>query len=73
MQTVFNSLFRNHNLCVLNIFRSTIKMIKINNLTKKYKDKLVLDKVNLQIPSNKISFFVGKNGSGKTTLMDILA
>ena len=48
-------------------------MIKINNLTKKYKDKLVLDKVNLQIPSNKISFFVGKNGSGKTTLIDILA
>ncbi|MDR2660625.1 MAG: ATP-binding cassette domain-containing protein [Lactobacillaceae bacterium] len=49
-----------------------MKKIEINNLTKSYGEKTVLENVTIDIPLNSISFFVGKNGAGKTTLMDIL-
>lgn len=49
-----------------------MKNIEINNLTKSYDKKIVLDNVSISIPAGTISFFVGKNGAGKTTLMDIL-
>lgn len=46
-------------------------MVKIKNLSKKY-DKVVFDKVNLQI-DDKINYLVGENGSGKSTLLNIIA
>lgn len=35
-------------------------------------DEIVLEKLNLQIPSNKITAIVGPSGSGKTTLLKLL-
>ncbi|WP_349401814.1 ABC-type lipoprotein transport system, ATP-binding protein/permease protein [Candidatus Phytoplasma solani] len=51
-------------------------MLKINNISKLYKQKkysfLALDNINLNFPSKGLIFIVGKSGSGKTTLMNIL-
>ncbi len=44
-------------------------MIEINNLSKKYKEKLALSNVNLKIPRGEIIGIFGENGAGKTTLM----
>lgn len=46
--------------------------IETNNLTKKYKNKTVVDKVNLFVPEGSIFGFVGENGAGKTTIMRLL-
>ncbi len=43
--------------------------LTITNLTKKFGDKTVLDKLNLSVPKHSIFGFVGKNGAGKTTTM----
>lgn len=48
-------------------------MIKINNLSKTYGNKLVLENVNLEIKEGKIYGLIGRNGAGKTTLMKILS
>lgn len=44
-------------------------VVKINNVTKRFGTKEVLKKVNMTIPENTTSGFVGANGAGKTTLM----
>ena len=46
--------------------------IETNKLTKKYKNKTVVDKVNLFVPEGSIFGFVGENGAGKTTIMRLL-
>ncbi|MHA0298028.1 hypothetical protein [Mesomycoplasma ovipneumoniae] len=40
-------------------------MIKIENLSKKFNNKTIFNSINLDIPSNKITFIVGKSGIGK--------
>ena len=47
-------------------------MINIKNLNKKYRNKIILDNINLDIEKGKIIGLLGPNGSGKTTLMKIL-
>ena len=47
--------------------------IKIKNLKKYYKDKLILDIPSLNIDCNKVTGIVGENGAGKTTLLNIIA
>ena len=47
-------------------------MIRIEQLSKHYKDKSVLDAISLTIKKGKIYGLVGQNGAGKTTLMRIL-
>jgi ABC-2 type transport system ATP-binding protein len=42
------------------------------NIVKKYKDKTVLDGVNLTIEPGKIYGLIGRNGVGKTTLLSIM-
>ena len=44
-------------------------MIKIRNLSKRYRKQTVLDRVCLDIPSGSIFALLGPNGSGKTTLL----
>ncbi|HLC72259.1 MAG TPA: ABC transporter ATP-binding protein [Candidatus Nanoarchaeia archaeon] len=44
-------------------------IIEVKSLTKKFKDRIVLDNVNLDIPEGKIIGIIGINGSGKTTLL----
>lgn len=42
-------------------------MLKIVNLTKKYKDKKAVDNLSLEVKSGEIFGFIGHNGAGKTT------
>ncbi len=44
-------------------------IIEVKGLTKRFKDHLILDAVNLDVPENKIVGIIGINGSGKTTLL----
>ena len=46
-----------------------IKMLKINNLTKKYGDKVAVDNLTLHISKGEIYGFIGHNGAGKTTTL----
>lgn len=48
-------------------------MLEIKNLSIAYKNKLVLDKMNLSFKKGEIVGLLGPNGSGKTTLLRILA
>lgn len=47
-------------------------IIKMERLSKRYKDKCVLDAVTVTIKKGKIYGLIGQNGAGKTTLMRIL-
>jgi ABC-type Fe3+/spermidine/putrescine transport system ATPase subunit len=47
--------------------------IKIENLVKKYKDKLALSDINLSLPQGSFTAILGPSGCGKTTLMRCLA
>ena len=48
-------------------------MLKISNLNKKYKEKIVFDSVTLNVEdSNKIYSLIGESGTGKSTLFNIL-
>ena len=47
-------------------------MIEVRNLTKRYKDKTVLDDVSFDIQENTVHGLLGRNGAGKTTAMSIL-
>lgn len=47
--------------------------IEIENFTKKIKNNIVLDKINLSLEKGKIYGFVGINGSGKTMLFRAIA
>lgn len=42
-------------------------LLKIQNLTKKYGDKVAVDNLSLEIKSGEIYGFIGHNGAGKTT------
>ena len=44
-------------------------MIEINNVTKKYGNKLALDNVSFEVNDGDIFAFIGHNGAGKTTLI----
>lgn len=46
--------------------------IEIKNVSKKFKDKIVIDKVSLELPSGQIHGLIGRNGSGKTVLMKMI-
>ena len=48
-------------------------MIKINNLTKKYIDKLAVDNLNLEIKTGELFSLLGTNGAGKTTTIKMLS
>lgn len=48
------------------------KILKIDNLTKKYYNKVALENVSLSFEKGKIYGLMGPNGSGKTTLMKII-
>ena len=48
----------------------TIKLIEVS---KSFKSKKALDKINIEFKSNIISGLLGPNGSGKTTLFNIIA
>ena len=43
--------------------------IEVNNLTKRFKDAIVLNKVSVNFEQGKVHGLIGRNGSGKTMLM----
>lgn len=47
-------------------------MIKIRDITKKYKNKIVLDRLNFSIARGQKVMIFGSNGCGKTTLLKII-
>ena len=47
-------------------------MLKIVNLTKKFKDKVIFEDATFELPDNGLFLLKGKNGLGKTTLLNIL-
>ena len=49
-----------------------MELLEVNNLTKKYDNKIALENVNLTIKSGKIVGLLGKNGAGKTTLIKLI-
>lgn len=46
--------------------------LKIENLTVKIEDKIILDKFNLEIKSGEIHAILGPNGTGKSTLSKVI-
>lgn len=44
-----------------------VLLLKINNLTKRYGDKIAVNNLSLEIKSGEIYGFIGHNGAGKTT------
>ena len=48
-------------------------MIEVNNLTKKYRDNVILDAVTTTFPTGKITALIGPNGAGKSTLLMMIA
>lgn len=50
-----------------------MESIICKNLGKKYKDKTVLEHVNLELEHGKIYGLIGRNGAGKTTLLSIIS
>lgn len=43
-------------------------MLKLNNLTIEYKDKTVIDHMNIEFKQNTVTAIVGESGTGKTSL-----
>lgn len=47
-------------------------IIRLHNVTKRYRDQLALDRVSLEIPPGVVVALLGENGAGKTTSLRIL-
>lgn len=47
-------------------------IVKIENLNKTYKDKIVFNKFNLEIEERSFTIVSGPSGSGKSTLLNII-
>lgn len=49
------------------------ELVKVENVTKYFKQEKILDNVNLKLETGQIYGIVGKNGAGKTVLFKIIA
>ncbi|MEG0307715.1 MAG: ABC transporter ATP-binding protein [Clostridium sp.] len=47
-------------------------IIEVQNITKRFNDKLVLDNVSYEVGKGEIFGFIGPNGAGKSTLINIM-
>jgi len=48
-------------------------MLKLENITKSFDGKTILDNLNLEVEDNSILSIVGPSGAGKTTLLRCIA
>lgn len=48
-------------------------MLKIENLTKKFGEKVAVDNLSLEVEAGQICAFIGHNGAGKTTTLRCIA
>lgn len=51
----------------------TAHLLKTNNIVAGYDKKIIIDGINITIPSNKISVIIGANACGKSTLLKTLS
>lgn len=49
-----------------------MNILTLENVSKKFGEKLILDGINLTVPEGSIYGFIGKNGAGKTTTMKMV-
>ncbi|EZH66697.1 ABC transporter [Bacillaceae bacterium JMAK1] len=49
------------------------EMLRTNSLTLGFKDRIVIDELDLDIPKGKVTILVGANGCGKSTLLRSIA
>ncbi|HEX8439172.1 ABC transporter ATP-binding protein [Archangium sp.] len=49
-----------------------MSMIEVHNLTKRYRERLAVDRLNFSVAEGQILGFLGPNGAGKSTTMKIL-
>jgi ABC-2 type transport system ATP-binding protein len=49
-----------------------MNLIETKDLSKKFDNKVILDKINIKISSGKIVGLLGKNGAGKSTLIKLI-
>lgn len=47
-------------------------MLKVDKISKRYKDKIAVDQISFEIDKGHICGFVGPNGAGKSTTMNII-
>ena len=66
--------FNKEDIYVGKTFNGLKKSIIFKNISFAYQSKreLVFNKLNLEIPANKVTAIIGKSGSGKSTLIDFL-
>ena len=50
-----------------------MKAVKIENLSHKIQEKIILQDINLELEKDKIACLLGPSGSGKTTLLKLIA
>ena len=48
-------------------------MVEVQNVTKRYGDRAVVDAVSVNIPRGKITSLIGPNGAGKSTLLSMIS
>ena len=48
-------------------------MIEVQEITKQYGEKVVLEKVGLQFHKGKVTSLIGSNGAGKSTLLSVIS
>lgn len=48
-------------------------MIRLENVSKSYNDKMILENINFEVEQGDRVVILGKSGSGKTTLLNIIA
>ena len=48
-------------------------MIKVEGLTKAYQNNKVVDEVDIEIETGKITSFIGPNGAGKSTVLAMVS
>jgi iron complex transport system ATP-binding protein len=48
-------------------------LIEINQVSKSYRDAVVVDDVTLQLPARGITSIIGPNGAGKSTLLSMVS
>ena len=56
----------------MNSYQTNNKKIVISNLSKKYKDKLILKDIDLHVYEDEIVSIIGPSGCGKSTLASML-
>lgn len=49
-----------------------MNIVEIKNLTKKYDENIILNKINLNVPEGEVIVILGPSGCGKTTLLKII-